>query len=130
MPSTPIRVSILYTEVFIFKSLSNRCSSKLSSDSCCIVIVEGHEYAAGTNVLAAYSSKRWAENETNLSSPFIEKQSLSEEQPSFSINCSTMILFLIEWAKACSKASFKFFSLSTRVTPLEPAESVGFTIRG
>ena len=41
-----------------------------------------------------------------------------------------MILFLIEWAKACNKASFKFFSLSTRVTPLEPAESVGFTIRG
>ena len=53
-------------------------------------------------------------------------RSLSDEQPCFSINSSTIIFPLIECLKAYSKASFKSSSLSTQmgIPSFGPFESV------
>ena len=66
----------------------------------------------------------------NFNSPFIEKASESEEHPCCSINSSIMKRWESEFFRAHVMASSKLMILSTRVTPLLPAESTGFTITG
>ena len=66
----------------------------------------------------------------NFNSPSTEKLSVSEEHPCFSMNSSTITRLEIECLKAYSRADFKPSNFSTLVTPLLPAESVGFTITG
>ena len=54
----------------------------------------------------------------------------SEEQPAFSMYSSMMHVFDAENAKAVSAARCRSLAASTLLTPLLPAESVGFTNDG